>query len=118
MKSINEKIRLLRQQKGWSQGDIASQLGITTAGYSKIETGVTDVNMSRVEQIAKLYEISVLELLAYGEFDDPEHYRTELHSVSTLLVDQKTTLDEILQRLGEVLIQLKKNGNHNGKLVQ
>ena len=49
-KSVGKSIRILRHQHGWSQEDIANRLGISIPAFSKIETGVTDVNLSRLEQ--------------------------------------------------------------------
>lgn len=39
-------------------------MGISIPAFSKIETGVTDINLSRLEQIANIYEINVVNLLA------------------------------------------------------
>ena len=53
MQTLGKKIRLLRHQKSWSQEDVAKQLGISIPAFSKIETGITDINLSRLEQISK-----------------------------------------------------------------
>jgi len=63
-KSIGQNIRTLRHQHGWSQEDVANRLGISIPAFSKIETGVTDINLSRLEQIADIYEIDVVQILA------------------------------------------------------
>ena len=42
---------------------LLTRLGISIPAFSKIETGVTDVNLSRLEQIANIYEVSVVQLL-------------------------------------------------------
>ncbi len=62
--TIGENIRSIRYQKGWSQEDVANKLGISVPAFSRIETGVTDINLSRLEQIAHVYEISVTQLFA------------------------------------------------------
>ncbi|SEN96227.1 Helix-turn-helix domain-containing protein [Mucilaginibacter gossypiicola] len=66
MKNLGKNIRLLRHQKSWSQEEAARQLAISIPAFSKIETGVTDINLSRLEQIAKLFELPVTELLSIG----------------------------------------------------
>jgi transcriptional regulator with XRE-family HTH domain len=63
MKTLGKKIRLLRHQKGWSQEEVAKRLDISIPAFSKIETGITDINLSRLEQIAVLFEMSVVQLL-------------------------------------------------------
>lgn len=63
-KAVGKNIRTLRHQHNWSQEDVATRLGISVPAFSKIETGVTDINLSRLEQIANLYEVNVVHLLA------------------------------------------------------
>ena|SRR5580698_10286431 len=73
-KSVGENIRAIRQQKGWSQEEVAHKLGISIPALSKIETAVTDVNLSRLEQIADIYEISISKLFT----SDAEELKTEV----------------------------------------
>jgi transcriptional regulator with XRE-family HTH domain len=65
--NIGKRIRLLRHQRGWSQQDAAQQLGLSIPAFSKIENNITDLNLSRIEQIAKLFGLSVIELLIDDE---------------------------------------------------
>ena len=67
MKTLGKKIRLLRHQKGWSQEDVAKRLDISIPAFSKIETGITDINLSRLEQISNLFEMTVVQLLTFNE---------------------------------------------------
>ena len=60
---FHEKIRFMRQSKNWSQEDMADKLGMSVAGYAKIEQGRTDANFSKLEQIASVFELDVVELL-------------------------------------------------------
>lgn len=64
---LGEKIRYLRTLKGYSQDDMAHLLDISPTAYGDIERGKTDVSHSRLEQIAKTMELSVLDLLSFGE---------------------------------------------------
>jgi transcriptional regulator with XRE-family HTH domain len=43
--TIGKNIRTLRQKHGWSQGQVASRLHISIPAFSKIETGITDINI-------------------------------------------------------------------------
>ena len=60
---IYNKIRAIRILKGWSQEDAATKLGIAVNSYAKIERGETDVNLSRLAQIAEMLEIDLSQLL-------------------------------------------------------
>lgn len=65
--AVHEKIRLLRQLKGWSQEETAAKLEMSPNGYGSIERGETDVNLSRLEQIAALFGIKLADLLELNE---------------------------------------------------
>jgi transcriptional regulator with XRE-family HTH domain len=64
---FHDKIRFMRQSKNWSQEDMADKLGMSVAGYAKIEQGKTDANFSKLEQIASVFDMDVVELLSFGE---------------------------------------------------
>ncbi len=64
---VSEKIRSIRQLKTFSQEDMAEKLGVSKNTYAKIERGETDVQLSRLEQIAEAFEMEFTELLMFGE---------------------------------------------------
>lgn len=64
---LYEKIHFMRTVKNLSQEDMAEKLGISTNGYGKIERGETDIQWSRLEQIAEVLGITVKELLNLNE---------------------------------------------------
>lgn len=64
-KKLGEKIRRLRAMKGYSQANIAEDLGITPGAYAKIERGEIDPNTARLYEIAKSLDVPVTDF-----FDD------------------------------------------------
>ncbi len=62
IKTVGNNIRELRMHSGVSLRAAAKRLGISTSALSKIETGVTDVNLSRLEQIADIYGVKIIQL--------------------------------------------------------
>lgn len=58
-KTIGYRIRKLREQKDYSQGNMAAELGITPGAYAKIERGETDPSVTRLIQIAGILEVDV-----------------------------------------------------------
>jgi len=64
---VHEKIRFMRQSKNWSQDEMAEKLGMSVNGYAKIEQGKTDNHFSKLEQIADVFDMDVVELLTFGE---------------------------------------------------
>lgn len=67
MQSIGEKIRKLRDLRGLSQENIANSLGMKQGGYSKLESGETELSYSRLEQIAKILTTTVGEIVNFDE---------------------------------------------------
>lgn len=63
----NEKIRQLRESRQWTQEEMAERLSMSKNGYAKIERGDTRSNLGRLEQIAEVFGIDIMELLSYGE---------------------------------------------------
>lgn len=56
---VCEKIKRLRQDKGWSQEETANKLNMSTNAYGCIERGDTDVSLSRLEDISAVFEIDI-----------------------------------------------------------
>ncbi len=61
---LNEKIRIVRETKNWSQEDMAEKLSMSTTGYAKIERGETMLNMQKLERIAQIFDMDLAELLS------------------------------------------------------
>lgn len=64
---LNEKIRFLRESKKMSQEQMAQRLSMSLTGYAKIERGENSINFQRLEKIASILGIDVLEILLLGE---------------------------------------------------
>lgn len=67
MKTLGEKFKILRQKKGVNQKAMADLLEISIPAYSKLETGITDPNFSRMNQIANVHQLTLREFLDIGE---------------------------------------------------
>jgi len=60
---VHEKIRSLREAKHWSQEEMAGKLNMSVNGYSKIERGETKAYIPKLEQIAEILEVDLIELI-------------------------------------------------------
>jgi transcriptional regulator with XRE-family HTH domain len=107
MKTLGKKIRLLRHQKGWSQEDVANRLDISIPAFSKIETGITDINLSRLEQIATLFEMGVVQLLTFNEAEQDNKFVSELENVHKKLSDRETEVIELQKKVIELFEELR-----------
>ena len=109
MKTLGKKIRLLRHQRGWSQEDVAKRLDISIPAFSKIETGITDINLSRLEQISILFEMTVVQLLTFNDVEADQKYNTELDSVSKKLSDRDIEVIDLQKKVIELYEELRLN---------
>lgn len=108
MKSLGKKIRLLRHQNGWSQEDVAKKLDISIPAFSKIETGITDINLSRLQQIAKLFDMTVVQLLNFNDADEQRKYNSELELVNKKLLERNNEVIELQKKVIELYEELRK----------
>jgi len=102
MKTIGKKIRLLRHQKGWSQDDVAKKLDISIPALSKIETGVTDINLSRLDQIAELFEITAIQLLGNDQSGNTDQVAGELDELNKVLMEREADVINLQHKVIEL----------------
>lgn len=101
MKTLGEKFKILRQKKGVNQKKMAELLEISIPAYSKLETGITDPNFSRINQIAEVHNLSLREFLDVGEEEASEQ---ELAIIQ--LKEKISQLENAVIRLQTKLIDL------------
>lgn len=65
--SVQEKIRLVRKAKGWTQEVVAEKLEMSVNGYGDIERGDTDIKLSKLQKIADLFDLKLSELIELNE---------------------------------------------------
>lgn len=63
MNTVGNKIRLLREQKGYSQESLAHELGITQPSYARLEKQDDRISITRLKQIANILKTTVSELI-------------------------------------------------------
>jgi transcriptional regulator with XRE-family HTH domain len=107
MKTLGKKIRLLRHQNGWSQEDVAKKLDISIPAFSKIETGITDINLSRLEQIANLFEMPVVQLLNFSDVEHDQQIVHDLEAINKKLMDRETEVIDLQKKVIELFEELR-----------
>ncbi|WP_354429716.1 MULTISPECIES: helix-turn-helix transcriptional regulator [unclassified Mucilaginibacter] len=110
-KSAGKNIRTLRHEHGWSQEDVANRLGISIPAFSKIETGVTDINLSRLEQIANIFEVSVVNLLSLEYTEEPSTQDVSLSIIQKKLVDREAEITNLQRKVILLYEELLSKGN-------
>ncbi len=113
---LRKNLRELRIRTSLTQKDLAHKLGISVPGYSKIETGDTDVNLSRLCQIANVYELPLADLFI-NEADQKQYPESNLSYLNMLkhkLVQKEMEVSELQKKvigLYEKLESVSVNGN-------
>ena len=73
--NIAYRIRKLRENKDYTQQNMADELGLSHSAYSKIERGQTDPSVGRLTEIAKILEVEVTfffqDTSLINKIDDP-----------------------------------------------
>lgn len=81
MKKLNDKIRSLRREHGYTQEDVAYKLNMSTSAYGYYEQGKTTPPLAKLKMISKIYDISISELT--GEPKDTLEFIAQSVSVHT-----------------------------------
>ena len=64
---MKNKLHVLRAERGWSQAELASHLGVTRQTVNALETGKYDPSLPLAFKIARLFERSIEEIF------EPDH---------------------------------------------
>ncbi|MGX2973533.1 helix-turn-helix domain-containing protein [Ursidibacter arcticus] len=60
---IHDKIRMIREQNKFSQEDIAEKINMSPSGYAKIERGETKLYIDKLEKIAQIFNMDIIDLI-------------------------------------------------------
>ncbi|TVR83259.1 MAG: XRE family transcriptional regulator [Chitinophagaceae bacterium] len=101
--TVYEKIRAIRISKDYKQSYVAYCLNIDSANYGRMERGETKITIDRLEAIAKIFEINMLDLLCE---EHTEFQPTEKEILSEMKKNLNLILDE-LKHIKNDLNQLK-----------
>ncbi len=108
---VNEKVRILRESNNWSQQQLADKLDMSTNGYAKIERGESSLTIAKLEQIAEVFGVDILELMSLGEnnillFQEKDN--VSFINSSQELASEIRNLKQTIQHKDELLEQQKK----------
>ena len=105
-------IRELREERHWSQEEMAERLGMSKNGYAKIERGESKPNIERLHQIAQTFGIDMIELLRtndknvvvqtqnhnanyhYNHYANNELLQAEIERMNLIIAHQKEIIEQ------------------------
>jgi putative transcriptional regulator len=59
---VNNRLKILRAERDWSQGDLADRLEVSRQIINAIETGRYDPSLPLAFRIAELFDLSIEEV--------------------------------------------------------
>lgn len=62
---MNNRLRELREAQGWSQGELAEQLGVSRQTVNALETGKYDPSLPLAFRIARLFGQAIERIFLY-----------------------------------------------------
>lgn len=63
MQKMKDRIKLLREEHHLSQEQLAEKMGISSNSYGKLERGETKLTLEKLEQIANIFDMDIVELI-------------------------------------------------------
>ncbi|WP_145861390.1 helix-turn-helix domain-containing protein [Pedobacter suwonensis] len=99
MKSIGDHIKQSRLLLGLSQADAAKKLNISTPAFCKIETGQTDLNISRLLQISKIFKVPVIQLITGQSAVSESDSSKELIALKKELIEKEEEINKLRKKV-------------------
>ena len=56
---MDNRLRVLRAERGWSQGELGERLGVSRQAVNAIETGKHDPSLPLAFRIAQLFDAAI-----------------------------------------------------------
>jgi transcriptional regulator with XRE-family HTH domain len=69
--TTGEVIKMLRELKGWTQGELANRSGISATNISLLENERVEIGKKRVEQLAKAFDVHPA-IIMFPEYEAKE----------------------------------------------
>ncbi|EID0044390.1 helix-turn-helix transcriptional regulator [Vibrio parahaemolyticus] len=96
---IGEQIKALRESRDMKQEDVANAINIAKSTYIKYEKGTQSPQLETVEKIAKLYGVSICELIGEQKPSLDEQLTSRMELISKLDEDEKRSIMLIIDGL-------------------
>ena len=59
---MNNRLRVLRAERGWSQAELGGRLGVSRQAVNAIETGKHDPSLPLAFRLARLFDLRIEEI--------------------------------------------------------
>lgn len=107
-----DTIRELREEKRWSQEEMAERLGMSKNGYAKIERGESSPNVERLNQIAQVLGVDLIDILKTSDKNvvvqtqnHSANYHYNHYASSEMLQAEVERLQLVIEHKNEMIAQ-------------
>jgi transcriptional regulator with XRE-family HTH domain len=113
---MHNRIKELRQEKGWSMRELAARASTTGSTINKLEKGYTTLDVNWMERLAKAFDVSAEEIMRKSKVasltDDAEIYEPDDLDLSSFITGEghllykmiTNVLDQIGIVSGDILV--------------
>lgn len=115
--TMGQIIRRLRKEKGFTQEELAEQLGITFQAVSKWENGTGMPDISQVVPIARLLGVSTDTLFGVSSSNDPEEI-SKIMKEAQSFISKPLTTEKLLKKYRTLQEGIKQHPNNISLLLQ
>lgn len=100
--AIKENVRRLREERGLTQAELASRLGVTRGSISQWENGISAPRMGVIEQMSALFGVKKSDLIEdYIPSDSPNDLKNRTMEAAqlfgTLSIDQQLAVIQLMR---------------------
>lgn len=99
---IGFRLRMLRQQAGWSQERLSEMIGVSPQQLQKYETGKNMMNTEKLQLVAQALSIPIQALFAESDDNMPQGVSEQLLLDSYRAIPSKRLQENILEILVKV----------------
>lgn len=107
-----EKIRLIREMRGFSQENVAAKVGIAQNAYSRIETNQSKLEAGMLNKIAEVLGVSPMDILssqpAIINFQSNKGTQQSFGYVENVIAGQKELFEKMLENKDQEIARLNK----------
>lgn len=107
MKNVGQNIKKLRLKRQWNQQYVAGKLNISIPAFSKIETNNTDISLTRLAELAAVFQVDVFEILFEPGENGKRALESELHECKIMLEAKNREISELQKTMIDLFIELR-----------
>jgi transcriptional regulator with XRE-family HTH domain len=105
--SLAKKVRKIREFKGFSQENIAHDLGLSTSHYAKLERGEVRFSLEHLGKLADLYNLQIESFFTCDE----QQIINQSNNMNPVAVNSGTLITNPIEKIQELYEAIIKSKN-------